>query len=361
MDRWQARHVAFGSLLVVVTGILTTAYARDQAVLLAGRACWGVGEGLLTPALYVGATLLCRRYALSTGRLISNFGSAAVVGFLLGPLIAGLATPLALKTLFVCGAVVTAVTAFGVLIALGPRESAAGRPPALGDSTTSAASETANQLTPGAADGRWWVWVLGLGTLDLMTNLAYAALEPTLPLYLTAGVVPESARTRISVVFVVGLAAFAVFSWLLGRCTERLSIRALARGGVMLLALGLAGLSVTPRVVPVAGLFLVVMCGKAMLYLTVRRGVIQSSSARSAHGKEFGFFGATSDIGHMLGPGVGIALYQWTGRLSFILLGMSSAVLLLVLLRFLRRGEQTGKSNLGEQQSPDPVARTVTP
>lgn len=341
VDRWQARHVAFGSLFVVVAGILTTAYARDPVVLLAGRACWGVGEGLLTPALYAGATLLCRRYALSTSRMMGSFGSAAVAGFLLGPLIAGLATPLGLEALFVCGAVATLVAAFGLQIALKPRAPATGRPPAPVDPATSTVSEPATQPAPDAAGGRWWVGVLGLGALDLTTNLAYAALEPTLPLYLTAGLGPESARTGISAVFVVGLTAFGVFSWLLGWRAEHLSILTLARGGLTFLALGLAGLSLTPQVVPVAGWFVVIMCGQAMLYLAARRGVIQLSSARNAHGKAFGLFGATSDVGHVLGPVVGMALYQSTGRLSFILLGVFSSFLLLVVLSFFYRvGEQ---------------------
>jgi MFS family permease len=281
--------------------------------LLAGRFVWGIGEGLVTPALYAGMSALCKRYDIAAGRMMGNFGSAAVAGFLLGPLIAGVAAPFGLETLFVVGAAVTSLTAFGLLHAIPdapvekekPAESTGGR-------------------------NRWWAWVLVLGVLDLFTHLVYTALEPLLPLYLS-GAAEGSARGAISAVFVVGLATSAVSMWALGRYTERFGLVPMIGAGLAILGVGLAAMAVSASVVPVAAAFLVVMVGYAILFLTARRGIVELKSAADSQGTAFGLFGLVSDVGNVVGPVAGVVLYELTGRTSFVLLGAFSGLLVVVL------------------------------
>ncbi|TDV54916.1 MFS transporter [Actinophytocola oryzae] len=314
VDRWRPRAVACVALNVAAVGIVLTAFAGDPVTLLVGRFVWGIGEGLVTPALYAGMSALCRRYEISSSRMMGNFGSAAVAGFLLGPLVAGVAAPLGLEALFLVGAVLTSLTAFGLLRAIPdmPVEEA----------------DTTGQT--GSAAREWWVWVLVLGLLDLFTHLVYTSLEPVLPLYLSdaAG---GSAHGAISIVFVVGLATSAVSMWALGRFAERFGLVPLVAAGLFLLGGGLAGMAASSAVLPVAGAFLVVMVGYAVLFLTARRGIVELKSAAASQGAAFGLFGLVSDVGNVLGPVVGVVLYEVTGRVSFLLLGALAGALVAVL------------------------------
>lgn len=319
VDRWRPRAVACVALNIAAAGIVLTAFADDSVSLLVGRFVWGVGEGLVTPALYAGMSALCRQYDISSSRMMGNFGSAAVAGFLLGPLIAGVAAPFGLELLFLVGALVTSLTAFGLLRAIPDM-------PAEVDATEA-------EVRSSGAAGRWWVWVLVLGLLDLFTHLVYTALEPVLPLYLS-GATDGSARGAISVVFVVGLATSAVGMWLLGRFAERIGLVPLVAAGLALLGVGLAGMAISADVLPVSAAFVVVMVGYAVLFLTARRGIVELRSAAASQGSAFGLFGLVSDIGNVAGPVVGVVLYELTGRVSFLLLGAFAGVLVAVALAF---------------------------
>lgn len=351
VDRWRPRAVACVALNVAAVGIVLTAFATDAVTLLIGRFVWGIGEGLVTPALYAGMSALCKRYDIAAGRMMGNFGSAAVAGFLLGPLIAGVAAPFGLEALFVVGAVVTSLTAFGLLRAIpdapvekeAPAESAGGR-------------------------NRWWAWVLVLGVLDLFTHLVYTALEPLLPLYLS-GAAEGSARGAISVVFVVGLATSAVSMWALGRYTERFGLVPMIGAGLAILGVGLAAMAISASVVPVAAAFLVVMVGYAILFLTARRGIVELKSAADSQGTAFGLFGLVSDVGNVVGPVAGVVLYELTGRTSFILLGAFSGLLVVVLAsqasrwhrHFPRSAAATAEVRPARSDHPAPSAPSEAP
>ncbi|MEV7128451.1 MFS transporter [Streptomyces sp. NPDC093260] len=327
VDRWRADRVAMLSMLTAAAGIALTALARDSATLLTARVVWGIGEGLVSPALYAGMTALCRQHEIPTSRMMGNFGSAAVAGFLLGPLIAGAAVPVGLTGLFLAGAVITAATAVGLVLAI-PGQQA----PQPEEETEPAPG--ADAPAAGPAPTRWWVWALLLGGLDMFTFLVYSALEPLLPEYLSSGA-DSSARTVISVVFVAGLAVSGLAMWLLGRFT--LPLRTLAATGLGFTAVGLCAMAATAHFVAVGLSFMVYMFGYSTLFLTARRGIVELKAATSDDGKAFGLFGLVSDLGNVLGPLLGVALYAVNHRLPFLLLGAVSGLVLLALAAVARR------------------------
>jgi len=174
--------------------------------------------------------------------------------------------------------------------------------------------------------------VLLLGGLDMMTFLIYTALEPVLPLYLSAGR-PDSARGAISAVLVVGLATSGLAMWALGRYAGRVRLTTLVAGGLGLLAAGLTGMGARPGVAPVAGWFVLFMVGYAALFLAARRGIMELRAAAGRQGRAFGLFGLVSDAGNIAGPVVGTVLYEVTGRLVFVLLGGLAGLLLVLATR----------------------------
>ncbi|MFD8393971.1 MFS transporter [Streptomyces sp. NPDC059680] len=327
VDRWRADRVAMLSMLTAAVGIALTALARDSLTLLGARVCWGIGEGLVSPALYAGMTALCRQHGISTSRMMGNFGSAAVAGFLLGPLVAGVAVPAGLTGLFFTGAVVTAATALGLVLAIpGPdsRETVQEREP----------DPKVAGTAPGSAPVRWWVWALLLGGLDMFTFLVYSALEPLLPVYLSTGA-HTSARAAISAVFVAGLTVSGLAMWLLGRHT--LPLRTLAAIGLAVTTVGLCAMAASAHFMAVGASFMVYMFGYATLFLTTRRGIVELKAATANDGKAFGLFGFVSDMGNVLGPLVGVALYEVSDRVPFLVLGAASGLVLLALAALGRR------------------------
>jgi hypothetical protein len=72
------------------------------------------------------------------------------------------------------------------------------------------------------------------------------------------------------------------------------------------------------------------MVGYAILFLTARRGIVELRSAAGNQGTAFGLFGLVSDIGNVAGPVVGVVLYELTGRMSFLVLGALSGLLVVV-------------------------------
>lgn len=316
VDRYGPRAVAVMALLIVAAGTAVTALADNSEVLLLGRAVWGLGEGVLTPALYAGMTHLCQRDGWSTVRVMGQFGAAAVAGFLIGPLVTGLASGLGFRTLFLLGAGVTVLSALMIAWAL------------RGAGNVEVAEPAPENESGGGS--RWWVGVLMFGSLDLVTNVTYSALEPVLPLYLAA--YAPDARAAISLVFVLGLAMFGVIVWLIGRVGERVGLTQLVRVGLLCSAIGVAALATSAWLPVVAACFALIMVGQSALYLAARRGVIELRAGLAGHGRAFGLFGATSDVGNMIGPTVGVALWGWTGHTAFLVLAVPSAVLLVVML-----------------------------
>lgn len=356
VDRWRPGAVACCSLTVCGVGTVITALARDPVTLLTGRVVWGVGEGLVCPALYAGMSALCARYDIPTSRMMGNFGSAAVAGFLLGPLAAGVAAPLGIEALFIAGAVLTVVTGFGLLYAIPhsrAREEVGGTVSAaapVGAAPVGAGPDSLPEVVPPQPE-RWWAMIVALGVLDMSTFLVYAALEPVLPLYLGA-THTGSAREAISVVFTIGLAASGICVWALGRWTGAIRLPVLVAAGLALVSIGLPGLAISPDPLPVSAWFVVYTAGYSVLFLAARRGVLELREAAVHQGKAFGLFGMVSDVGNIIGPALGVLLWHVTGRGVFVLLGLGTSLMLLAVVGgVLARGRR--RTAPGTRPSPE--------
>lgn len=328
-DRWQARSVAFTGLVVVALSVTWLAFSTSQWELLGARVAWGAGEGILTPALYHGATLLCGEHRIPDHRMMGWFGTASVTGFLLGPVIAGSGSSLGLTTLCVLGAVATVVTAFGVFRAVPLERRADG---------AAAQEQDAPARAPGDAGSRaprhWMMLVLVFGVLDLVAGLTYSALEPTIPLYIASA---GESTLVISSVFTVGLATFALVSTVLGRVAEKWSVETLVTVGLVTGTVGTAGISLSNRQIPLMCCFVLIMTGQPSVYIAARKGVAALRSAGGRLGISFGVFGAISDLGEVVGPLAGSGLYALGGRQGFIWLAIIGMALLTVVLGIYRK------------------------
>src|SRR6185437_11699350 len=174
-----------------------------------------------------------------------------------GPLITGLAAGAGVESLLLGGAAIIAAAAFVMLAAMRGADAPTG--PGTERDTTGQDTDgdtAVAQRRPTGIWGRWWLPVLALGGLDLLTNLSYSALEPTLPLYLMPA---GSLRGALSAVFAAGLATFGVTSVAIGRRADRIRLVTLIQAGLAGSAAGLAGLALSRRLASVLAWFILIM------------------------------------------------------------------------------------------------------
>ena len=321
VDRFTARAVAVAGLVVAGGAIAGFACARTASELLLWRIAWGAGEGLLTPALYRLGVVVAGASGIAQGRLMGWFGSAAVAGMAAGPVLVGLmGSVLDFRAIFLVAAAATFATAVAAAVGLRVDEAATRPLPAAAD----AATEGVSSMLVGVAL---------FGGMDLVNHALYAALEPLLPLTLASAVGAGVGAT--AALFAWGLAVFAVVSGAGGTIADR--VRPLSFAGVafVLMAVCLGVIGASSELWSVAVAFTAFMALQPLLYVVARRGL---SERCQGQGRAFGYFGAVSDVGFVVGPLVGtlllgqlheaayhgLAAVALCAGLAFVLLGRST-------------------------------------
>ncbi|WP_170047073.1 MFS transporter [Couchioplanes caeruleus] len=325
-DRWGQNLTAVTGLVVAAAGMVLVASASDGGAALAGRLVWGAGDGLVSPAIYGAVATISARYGKDSSRGYARLGVAAVLSFGAGPLIIGLVHsyagyPVILST--AAGAtLLTALVAWWAL------------PGRTRDASVGAAA-AADELAPEPA---WSSRVLRaavfFGAIDLCANLVWAAMEPLIPLYMDRAVADSVGRSAWVLAF--GMAVFAGLSPLIARLPGRLRRPGAAAAGLVLLAAACVALGGVDRTVVAVPGMAAFMAAQAFVYLVARDGIQQHCGGT---GRAWGVFGMLSDVGFMIGPGIGVLLFQVSGSAAFPILGVGSAlsaVLIFLIIRSTR-------------------------
>jgi DHA1 family multidrug resistance protein-like MFS transporter len=302
VDRLTARRAAVGALLVASLAIAGFACSRTPTALVLWRVLWGAAEGVLTPALYRLGVLVAAQRGIAQARLMGWFGSAAVGGMAAGPAVVGiLGGFLGFRAIFLVAAAATAATA-GL---------AASYLRVAGDQPQARISEAASPAAPArdAAGVRSMLVPVALfGCVDLVSNGLYAALEPLLPLTIASEL--GGGATATAILFSWGLVVFAAVSALAGGIVERARPLSFAGSAFLLMAVCLAVIGSSGGYLRLAIAFTAFMALAPMLYVVARRGLSELCAGRA---RAFGYFGAVSDLGFVLGPAAGTLLLARLG------------------------------------------------
>ncbi|TYB60270.1 MFS transporter [Nonomuraea sp. PA05] len=312
VDRIGGRTIAIAGLAVTALATAALAVATTSAQVVACRFVWGLGEGLAMPALYRLTAQLGNESGHGSDRTLGWFGTAAVAGMTVGPgLIAALSGVIDFRSAFAGGALLTVLAT--VLVALAFRRG--GRPE----------GSSASGGTPAPAEGAERLsrlplipLVLVLGVLDLANNAVYAALEPLFPLHGTGPL--GAGEQAVSVSFFLGLAVFAVFSWVGGRIVRLSGGFPLAAAVFAVQAAALALAWVTGSYGVFTAAFIGLMAVQPLVYVNMRAVIGRLGEGRQ--GWAFGWFGLVSDLGWVAGPIAATAAYQVLGGGSFALLAV---------------------------------------
>ncbi len=315
VDRFGARRTAVAALLVASVAIFGVASSATGTDLVVWRLVWGVGEGILTPALYRLAAVIATERGISPARLMGWFASAAVAGMAAGPALVGVAGGfLGFRAIFMIAAGATAGNAVVVASLLrvddgspdaGPREEEA----AAGALRGQNARALRSMLVP----------IATFGAIDLVNNGLYAALEPLLPITIKTRLGGGLADT--SLLFSCGLIVFAVVSGLGGRLVEKVRPVAFAGLAFVLMALCLTVIGNSGQIFSLGLAFTGFMAVQPLVYVVGRRGL---SELCGGEARAFGFFGAISDIGFVVGPAIGTVLFSGLGGSAYFALGAIS-------------------------------------
>jgi MFS family permease len=320
-DAWGPRVPTVAGLVTAAVGILTIVQADGAAAAICGRLIWGAGDGIVTPALYRAVTVVSAMYGRDPARGYARLGITAVLSFALGPFAVAVVHPLAdyRAILTVSGglALISASLA-GVLL---PGRNPAGR-------ESAAPTDDLRGIRPVLA-------VTLFGGIDLCANLLWGAMEPLVPLTLAQTLAHSAERSGL--LLSLGMAVFVVSSPILARLPERSREPRLASAGLVLLGLSCIGL--VELDVPLVGLpaITVFMAAQAYLYLVAREGIQRHCGAT---GRAWGYFGMFSDTGFMVGPPIGVFLFQISGPTAFSVLG-AGTLLVAVVLTVAMRGRWT--------------------
>jgi MFS family permease len=313
VDRLRARTVAVAGLAVAAAATVALAAAGNAGSVIGCRLLWGLGEGFAIPALYRLASALGDRSHFGQARVLGWFGCASVIGMTLGPGVVALFSHLlTFQVAFLLGGLLTATAAAVLRYTVDPE---LGRDPSGGPHP----HETAGVAVTGRR--LMMLLVIGFGLLDFVNNFVYAALEPVLPLYATETIGVDT-RT-VSILFFVGLAAFAAVSAAGGPVVQRYGERTAAAVSLAVQAVALTAAGLVATVEGLAVSFFLLMVFQPLVYVAARSAI---SSIASAHqGKAFGLFGLISDLGWIAGPVLAsAALATVHGNVMFLLAALAA-------------------------------------
>lgn len=231
VQRLGERPLYLTGLLVVAASSFATAYAQTYWQLLVFRGVGGIGSTMFT----ISALALVVRLAPPTirGRVSSLWGSAFIVGSMVGPVIGGLISGWGMRVPFVVYAVALVVAALVVGLGLG---GARLRPP------------------PGEADRPVLTVREALGDVAYRAALACGVANGWANLGVRMAVIPLLAAAVLDRPWVAGAtlttaaAGTAITLQVTGRLADRIGRRPLIIAGMVTsgLALGALGLSVLP-------------------------------------------------------------------------------------------------------------------
>lgn len=294
-DRMGPRAVGIVGLALSAVCTLALGVAHSAIAVITCRLLWGTGEGLAIPALLVLTTKLGRQSLVGAGRAIGWFGSAAVAGMAVGPLVAApFSGPRAFSHAFLVGGLISCLSV--CIFVLHSRDLTA-----VNDLPNGAEQlderRSAVSLRVGVPRSGIPVIVGLLGLLDFLNNFIYAGLEPN---FANFGAATGAATSSVSIILFFGLVCFAVAAPAAGAMVGRVTSTGLVVAAFLLQVVCLSLPLTTQTAALYVLAFLPFMAAQSVVYVGVRSTL--AGLPRDNLGRAFGSFGFVSDLGWVLGP-----------------------------------------------------------
>lgn len=293
VGRLGERPVYLAGLVIVAISSLATAFAQSYVQLLAFRGLGGIGSTMFT----ISAMALLVRLAppSARGRVSSAYGSAFLIGGMIGPVLGGLLAGLGLRAPFIVYAVALLIAAAVVAIGLG----GARLRPAEGHATRDVMSLAEAWRSP------VYRAVLASGLANGWTN--FGVRMAVLPLLAIAVLDRAWVAGAALAIGAVGTAATLQVS---GRMADRIGRRPLVIGGLVIMgtAMALLGLAERPAfsvevgLSMLFGLSLLSGVGAGLVNPAQQAAVADVIGHERNGGKVLSTFQMAQDLGAIGGP-----------------------------------------------------------
>lgn len=317
VTRLGERPVYIIGLVIVALSTGASAFAQSYWQLLVFRSLGGIGSTMFT----VSAMALLVRMAppLIRGRVSSMYGSAFLIGGVIGPVIGGALGELGMRVPFVVyGVALLIAAAFVAIMLRGTPLRADGAHAALSPMTVrEALQDSAYRSAMVSAFANGW------------TN--FGVRVAILPLFAVA-VVGETWAAAVALA--VGAAATAITLQLSGRVADTLGRRRPILVGLALSAVGMGTMGLAGSLAAILALTAVLSAGAGLLNPAQQATVADVVGNGRSGGKVLAAFQMCQDAGGIGGPVViGAVADLWGWQWAFALSGLVSALAIIPWLR----------------------------
>ncbi len=320
-DRYGRKPIIVGSLLIEAFSFALSGLAGSLAVLLIARFIGGIGASNIGSAQAVVADVTPPE---GRARGMGMIGAAIGLGFVVGPAIGGLLSPLGPAVPFMVAMAVAMVNALLVIAFLPETHKNRGA-----SKTGSSAKKGPGLLPTGLGQLLRNTTVTRLIMINLLFTMAFTAMEAVFALF-SQHTFGWTAKENGYVFTYVGFVVVLMQGGLVGQLVKRFGERKLLIAGLVMLAAGLALLPWSTSLAFMLVALGILSAGNGAVTPTTS-ALLSLASPREAQGETLGFAQGIASLGRIVGPLVAGGMYSLISPGAPFLLGSILTILAILI------------------------------
>ncbi|HXZ03381.1 MAG TPA: MFS transporter, partial [Ktedonobacteraceae bacterium] len=291
-DRFGRKPIIIASLLIEAFSLALTGFAGSLVVLLVARFIGGIGASNIGSAQAVVADVTPPK---ERARGMGMIGAAIGLGFVVGPAIGGLLSPIGPAVPFLVAMVVAIVNALLVLLFLPETHKIRGFP-----KTNSDAKLQSGLLLAGLGKLLRNTTLTRLIVINLLFTIAFTAMEAVFALF-SQHMFGWTAKENGYIFTYVGLIIVLVQGALVGQLVKRFGERKLLISGLVMLAIGLGLLPFSSTLAFMLVTLGILSAGNGAV-TPATSALLSLTSPLEAQGKVLGLAQGIASLGRIIGP-----------------------------------------------------------
>ncbi len=310
-DRFGRKPIIIASLLIEAFSLALTGFAGSLVVLLIARFIGGIGASNIGSAQAVVADVTPPE---GRARGMGMIGAAIGLGFVIGPAIGGILSPIGPAVPFIVAMVVAIINALLVLLFLPETHKVREI------STTHASNAGQRGILPsGFGQLLRNKTLTRLIVINLLFTTAFTAMEAVFALF-SQHMFGWTAKENGYIFAYVGLIIVIMQGGLIGQLVKRFGEQKLLIVGLLMLALGLAFLPLSSTLAVMLISLGILSAGNGAVTPTVS-ALLSLTSPRDAQGKVLGLSQGIASLGRIVGPLIAGSIYSLIGPGAPFILG----------------------------------------
>ena len=301
-DRFGRKPIIIGSLLIEAFSLALTGFAGSLVVLLIARFIGGIGASNIGSAQAVVSDV-----TPSEGRArgMGMIGAAIGLGFVIGPAVGGILSPIGPAVPFIVAMVVAIINALLVLFFLPETHKVREI------SKTNASGEQTDILPSGLGQLLRNKTLIRLIVINLLFTTAFTSMEAVFALF-SQHMFGWTAKENGYVFAYVGLIIVIIQGGLIGQLVKLFGEQKLLIAGLLMLALGLALLPLSSTLAVMLIALGILSAGNGAVTPTAS-ALLSLTSPRDAQGKVLGLSQGIASLGRIVGPLIAGSIYSLIG------------------------------------------------